>query len=62
MYEWYHSGIPKVFWIGAFFHLESFLTGVLQNYSRKQKISIDRLGFDFRPIPVFKYKLLKVGD
>lgn len=36
-----------MFWLSGFYFTQSFLSGVLQNYSRKHKIPIDQLGYEF---------------
>ncbi|ETO22424.1 Dynein heavy chain family protein [Reticulomyxa filosa] len=41
------SEIPKAYWISAFFFTQGFITGILQNHSRKYKIAIDQLQFKF---------------
>lgn len=46
-WDWINNGIPSTLWLSGFFFTQSFLTGVLQNYSRKFKIPVDELGFEF---------------
>jgi len=42
---WATKGEPIVFWIGGFFFPQSFMTGVLQSYSRKHKVPVNSLRF-----------------
>eukprot|EP00927_Polykrikos_kofoidii_P032000 TRINITY_DN2738_c0_g4_i1.p1 TRINITY_DN2738_c0_g4~~TRINITY_DN2738_c0_g4_i1.p1 ORF type:complete len:2178 (+),score=489.64 TRINITY_DN2738_c0_g4_i1:748-6534(+) len=42
MTSWVKQGIPFSFWFSAFFFQQAFLTGVLQNFARCEKIAIDR--------------------
>ncbi|KAL1453423.1 hypothetical protein WDU94_007563, partial [Cyamophila willieti] len=44
---WIDKGIPMVFWLSGFYFTQSFLTGILQNYSRRRKVPIDQVGLDF---------------
>ena len=44
---WLSSGQPEIFEISRFFFTQSFLTGTMQNYSRKAKIPIDLIFFNF---------------
>ncbi|KAK9508782.1 hypothetical protein O3M35_006257 [Rhynocoris fuscipes] len=45
--KWIDEGIPQVFWLSGFYFTQSFLSGCLQNYSRREKVSIDQVGFEF---------------
>jgi dynein heavy chain len=45
--DWILEGPPTIFWVSGFFFTQSFITGVLQNHARREKVSIDSLKFDF---------------
>ncbi|XP_066246402.1 dynein axonemal heavy chain 3 [Euwallacea similis] len=45
--SWIARNVPNVFWLSGFYFTQSFLTGVLQNYSRKMRFSIDSIHFEY---------------
>jgi dynein heavy chain len=45
---WIENGLPYNFWFSAFYFTQSFLTGIKQNFARRNKISIDQLEFNFK--------------
>merc|ERR1712100_1013839 len=46
--EWVDSGIPKVYWISAFFFPQAFMTAALQNYARKKTFPIDTISMEHK--------------
>ena len=40
---WISNGRPDSFWLGGFFFPQSFLTAILQNYARKNGITVDQV-------------------
>ena len=44
---WVDKGHPKAYWISGFYFPQAFLTGILQNYARRQQISIDTISYGF---------------
>lgn len=55
--DWVDNGPPNIFWISGFFQTQSFLTGTLQNFSRKNKIPIDNIEFNFRFLSTYDDKI-----
>lgn len=45
--RWLDEGEPNVYWLSGFYFTQSFLTGVLQNHSRKNQLPIDHLHMKF---------------
>lgn len=45
--NWIDNGEPTCFWISGFYFTQSFLTAVLQNFSRRQRIQIDAIEINF---------------
>lgn len=45
--KWLENGEPMVYWLSGFYFTQSFLTGVLQNHSRKNDLPIDLLHMKF---------------
>lgn len=45
--RWLDEGEPTVCWLSGFYFTQCFLTGVLQNHSRKNNLPIDHLHMKF---------------
>lgn len=45
--QWTDAGHVDQVWFSGFFYPQAFLTGVQQNYARRNKIPIDQLTLDF---------------
>uniref|UniRef100_A0A182XBB4 AAA+ ATPase domain-containing protein n=1 Tax=Anopheles quadriannulatus TaxID=34691 RepID=A0A182XBB4_ANOQN len=45
--RWIDEGEPNVYWMSGFYFTQSFLTGIMQNHSRKFKLRIDDLVMNF---------------
>ncbi|KAM7358701.1 dynein heavy chain 3, axonemal isoform 1-T1 [Cochliomyia hominivorax] len=51
---WIDKGEPNVYWLSGFYFTQSFMTGVLQNFSRKNRFQIDMVRIEFE---VTKYEM-----
>ena len=59
---WATKGEPAIFWIGGFFFPQSFMTGILQNYSRKHLIPVNKLRFKTETLKEPVEKIMKAPD
>ena len=59
---WSTKGEPAIFWIGGFFFPQSFMTGILQNYSRKHLVPVNKLRFKTETLKEPAEKILKAPD
>jgi dynein heavy chain len=46
--KWVAEGIPFMFWFSAYFFQQAFITGVLQNFARRDKIAIDQCTWNYQ--------------
>lgn len=46
--NWIEKGEPMIHWLSGFYFTQSFITGVLQNYSRKKRLQIDLITIRFK--------------
>merc|ERR1719171_646736 len=52
--NWVDNGAPNVFWFSSYFFQQAFLTGVMQNFARREQIAIDRC--------LYNYTVMKFAD
>jgi dynein heavy chain len=45
--DWIENDVPSIVPLPCLYFTQSFLTGVLQNYARRNKVAIDDVAFDF---------------
>jgi len=53
MRDWLQNGPPKAFWMSGFYYPQGFMTGALQNFSRKYQYPIDQLNFKFAVLDAY---------
>lgn len=61
--RWLDEGEPNVYWLSGFYFTQCFLTGVLQNHSRKNNLPIDQLHmkFDVTDYEMETHEMLDMG-
>jgi dynein heavy chain, axonemal len=59
MEDWLRRGNPSSYWLSGFFFPQSFITGTLQTFSRKHKISIDGIKFSYNVLDKDKEDVTK---
>lgn len=59
--DWIENGEPNVYWISGFYFTQSFITGVLQNYSRKNRFQIDMIFIEFA-VTKFETQTTQLAD
>jgi len=42
--QWLNGAPPPTYWVSGFYFTQAFLTGNLQNFSRRHKVPIDNVG------------------
>jgi dynein heavy chain, axonemal len=59
---WIRDGTPNIFWLPGFYFTHSFLTGVMQNFARKETVPIDTVEFDVEFLSRSKESLKKAPE
>lgn len=54
--NWLDNGKPKAYWLSCFFFPQGFLTSILQNYSRRLKIPVDKLSYRYQILSITTYE------
>jgi dynein heavy chain len=52
--DWFDNGPAVVFWLSGFFFTAAFLTGILQNMARREKVPIDMCMWNHYMQPAYK--------